>query len=73
MSLFANLTRSHRGPSPRYLAFRRERGRRTLNAFAQALSETGKIGESARIAGISQQRGSQLFKQICAELGWQAQ
>jgi len=70
--MFANLTRSHRGPSPGYLRARKLAARKVLNTFAEHLSECGVIPEAARRTGISQQRGSQLFAQIRKELGWQA-
>jgi hypothetical protein len=44
-----------------------------LDAFAEGLAETGTITGAAKRLGITQQRGSVLFKRICAELGWQAQ
>jgi energy-converting hydrogenase Eha subunit B len=65
---------SHRrtGPSRAYLIARKAQGRATLNAFAEALAETGTVVAAARTAGISQQRGSQLLAQIRRELGRQA-
>lgn len=70
--LFENRTRSHKGPSPGYIAARRQQGRATLNRFAEALAETGHVVTSARMAGVSHQRGYQLFRQIKLELGEQA-
>ena len=70
--LFANLTRSHRGPSPSYLAMRRAKARAKLNAFAEQLAECGNISEAARRIGTSQQNGSRMFQQIKRELGEQA-
>lgn len=72
MSMFAART-STRGRASQYRAAQRAQGRRTLNAFAEALAECGVIAEAARQCGISQQRGSQLFARIRKELGWQAQ
>lgn len=72
--LFANQTRSHRGPGRQAIAGRRNRSfdRAKLDAFAEALAETGTVTAAARIVGISQQRGSSQLARIKAELGWQA-
>jgi DNA-binding transcriptional LysR family regulator len=72
VTLFANQTRSHRGPGRQYVLARSAQGRRTLNSFAEALAETGTITAASEAIGISQQRGSQLLARIRKELGWQA-
>jgi hypothetical protein len=72
--LFTHQTRSHRGPGRQAIAARRDRpfDRTKLDTFAEALAETGTITAAAKRCGISQQRGSALFKRICAGLGEQA-
>lgn len=74
--LFANLTRSHRGPGRQAIAARKTRNRphdkAKLDAFAEALAETGKVTAAAKLCGISQQRGSILLARIKKALGEQA-
>lgn len=63
----------HNQGSTIFQAQRRLVRERNLNRFADALAEVGTITGAAKAVGISQQRGSQLFKIICNRLGWQAQ
>lgn len=73
--LFANLTRSHRGPGRQAIAKRRQRSdfnREKLDAFAEALAEHGTVTAAAKTIGVTQQRGSILLARIKAELGEQA-
>lgn len=74
--MFANLTRSHRGPGRQAIAARKKRNRpcdaAKLDAFAEALSELGTVTAAANFCGISQQRGSVLLKRIKDALGEQA-
>ena len=75
--LFANLTRSHRGPGRQAIAARKKRGpaRDTarLDAFADARAETGSVAAAAATVGVCHQRGSQLLARLREGLGWQAQ
>lgn len=74
--MFANLTRSHRGPGRQAIAARKKRGPERdlekLDAFAEALAETGTVAAASREVGICAQRGSQLLARIREGLGWQA-
>lgn len=46
--------------------------RAKLDAFAEALAETGTVAAASKAIGICHQRGSQLLARIKRELGWQA-
>jgi hypothetical protein len=73
--LFANKTRSHRGPGRQYLAKRKSgppRDTAKLDAFAEALAETGTVAAASKLVGVCHQRGSQMLAMIKAGLGWQA-
>lgn len=65
---------THRGQEGWPMAQRREHSRLQVIAYAQALADspTGRLSDAARAIGVTQQRGSVIFKRICAELGEQA-
>lgn len=73
--LFSN--RAHNLGSTIYFAQLRKSGapqdRAKLDAFAEALAETGTVTAAAARCRISRQRGSQFLARLRAELGWQAQ
>lgn len=46
--------------------------RERLDNFAELIAEGVTITAASKLLGISMQRGSQLFKRIREELGWQA-
>lgn len=46
--------------------------RERLDNFAELVAEGTTLGAASKIVGVSPQRGSQLFKIIRDELGWQA-
>lgn len=46
--------------------------RERLANFAELIAEGVTLGAASKIIGVSAQRGSQLFKIIREELGWQA-
>ena len=75
--LFANLTRSHRGPGRQAIAARKKRGPARyparLAAFAAALPYPGSAAAAAATVGVCHQRGSQLLARLREGLGWQAQ
>jgi molybdenum-dependent DNA-binding transcriptional regulator ModE len=71
--LFAHLTRSHRGPSPKAISARKSQGTKTVSDFAEALSNSGSVTKAAREIGVSVRHGYILLDRICRELGEQAQ
>lgn len=72
MTLFANLTRSHRGPGRAWIAARRAEQDAERDAFAEHLSEHGNIARAARECGRSDSWGRAMFRRLCDELGSQA-
>ena len=75
--LFANLTRSHRGPGRQAIAARKKRGpaRDTarLDAFADALAETGSVAAPPAAGGGWDPPGWRRLGRLREGLGWQAQ
>ena len=52
---------------------RADLNRAQMAAIAEHVAEGASISAAGRAVGISQQRASQIFARIRAELGWQAQ
>jgi len=73
VSLFAHLTRSHRGPGRDYLQSRRNARDERLGAFADHIAEGVSIAVAARLVGVSEAYGRVMLQNIRRQLGWQAQ
>lgn len=56
------------GHRARLAAMQRKRGERNRAKFADLVAEHGTITEAARQMGISQQRGSQLWKRVLEDM-----
>lgn len=72
MTLFANLTRSHRGPGRQAIAARKAERRRFVDLFAECLAEGGEVEVCARRLGKSPSWGRSTLAEIRRGLGEQA-
>lgn len=73
MSMFANLTRSHRGPGRAYVQQRKAARNERLEAFAEHISEGIPVSVAARLVGVTEAYGRVMLQNIRRQLGWQAQ
>jgi hypothetical protein len=61
------------GPRRGYVPINRRTPRSTVAAFAEAMANgADTIRAASRVAGVSEKQGSNIFRQMRAELGWQA-
>lgn len=72
MTLFANHGRNTRIGKRRAPIANRAAARRALATFGDAIAEGASLTAAGRVIGVGQQRASQMFAQMRAELGWQA-